>query len=192
MRVTSGAVPLPLLVVAALFALAIAWLVVSSFAPRNVATFSPVEETPPTGAFVTDTVTLDARDAARWTWFAFGRGRLELPDTAGWDVAARRFKVITGAPVARLEQAFDSVITVPAAGYVATTWARDTANAAVTRWYRYDFLSHLLKPAPATYVLAARAGGHAKLEFLSYYCPGPEPGCLTFRYVYRADASRAF
>ena len=192
MRLTSAKLPLPLALVAALFTAALVLLVVSSLTPRNVATYVPDPAPPPAGILVADTVTLDSRDPDRWTWFAFGRGRLDLPDTAGWDVAARRFQVITAGSVARLDGPFDAVTMAPAAGYVATVWARDTANPAMTRWYRYDFLSHLLRPAPATFVLPARAGGHAKLQFLSYYCPGPEPGCLTFRYVYRSDSLNQF
>ena len=36
---------------------------------------------------------------------------------------------------------------------------------------------------PFTYVIHTRDGRYVKLELLSYYCPGPEPGCLTFRYA---------
>jgi hypothetical protein len=32
-------------------------------------------------------------------------------------------------------------------------------------------------------------GRYAKLEILGYYCPGGQPGCLTFRYVFQGDGS---
>jgi len=51
------------------------------------------------------------------------------------------------------------------------------------RWYRYSMFSHLLHPKPFIYVIRTRDGRYVKLEFLSYYCPGPEPGCVTFRFA---------
>jgi hypothetical protein len=32
-------------------------------------------------------------------------------------------------------------------------------------------------------------GRYAKLEMVGYYCPGPQPGCPTFRYVYQGDGT---
>jgi hypothetical protein len=67
---------------------------------------------------------------------------------------------------------------------------RDTVNAAIDRWYRYSIFSHLLEPAPASYVIRTRDGHFAKIQFLSYYCPGPAAGCVTFRYVYQGSRTR--
>ena len=50
-------------------------------------------------------------------------------------------------------------------------------------WYVYDFFSHLLKPAPETaFAIRTAEGNTASLRVLSYYCPGPEPGCMTIEY----------
>jgi len=174
--------PLPLLILAALFGVAMLWLVIVSLVPPGVPTFEP-RSRPPHDALAVDTVTLDARDADRWSYFAFGPGPLVTPDTAGWDLAVRRFRVIAAGAAARLDTiAFDALAHAPAEGFVATTFDRDTLNRALARWYRYSMFSHLLYPRRRVYVIRSRAGRYAKLEFLSYYCPGPEPGCLTFRY----------
>ena len=174
--------PLPLTILTVAFGGAMVWLIVTSLVPRHVPTFE-LRATPPHDSLGTDTVTIDTRDPDRWRFFAFGRGLLAPPDTAGWDLAARRFHVIAAGAAARLDTiSFEALAHAPAAGFVATTFDRDTLNGALARWYRYSMFSHLLRPRPDVYVVRTRAGGQAKLEFLGYYCPGPEPGCLTFRY----------
>lgn len=167
-----------------MFAAVMVFLVVVALVPRRVPTFVPRPASPPPAALVPDTVTLDARDAEQWWFFAFASGRLSPADTSGWDLAVRRFHVIAAGDVARLDTvAFDDLRAAPAAGYLPTAFGRDTINPAIARWYRYSMFSHLLRPKPLTYVVRTRAGGHVKLEFLGYYCPGPTPGCVTFRYA---------
>ena len=78
--------------------------------------------------------------------------------------------------------AFASVTAAPEAGYQATP--------AFAGWYRYGFLSHVLSPRPRVWAVRAADGRYAKMEFVSYYCPGSQPGCLTFRYVFQGDGSR--
>jgi hypothetical protein len=41
---------------------------------------------------------------------------------------------------------------------------------------------HVLRPEPRTFAVRTAAGRHAALEFVSYYCPGAQPGCVTMRY----------
>jgi HmuY protein len=48
----------------------------------------------------------------------------------------------------------------------------------------------LLEPDPVTFVLRTADGRYAKLRVLSYYCPGPEPGCLTIEYSFQGNGSR--
>ncbi len=148
--------PLPVLITAAVFGAALLLVIAAALVPRHVSTFTPREaSTAPPG--VEDTVTIDARDPDHWRYFAFGRGVLPSPDTAGWDLRIRRFEIVTSG----------------------------TVTPAFAHWYRYDFFAHLLRPPPAgtVYVVHTRSGRSANLEILSYYCPGPEAGCLTFRYV---------
>ena len=185
--------PLPLTIVAALFAAVMVFLVVAALVPRRVPTFVPRPASPPPAALVPDTVTLDARDAEHWWFFAFASGLLSPADTSGWDLAVRRFHVIAAGDVARLDTVtFDDLRAAPAAGYVSTAFGRDTINPAIGRWYRYSMVSHLLEPKPRTYVVRTRDGRYAKLEFLGYYCPGPSAGCVTFVYAYQGAGGPAF
>lgn len=178
--------PLPVIFMCGLFGLAMTWLVVTSLIPQHVPTYAlrlrttRIDATLPP---VLDTFTIDARDPDRWQFFAFGAGTLAPPDTTGWDLAVRRFHVIVAGETARLDTvSFEALRTPPSAGYVATTFDRDTVNRAIARWYRYSMFSHLLRPRPQIYVIRSQGGRYTKLEFLSYYCPGPEPGCVTIRY----------
>ena len=149
--------PFPVAAIAALFAAAMIYLLVVALVPKRVSTFAlgdSVPVLPPAGL---DTVTLDARDPARWVHFAFTRGVLAPPDTARWDLKVQRFQVI-------------------ASGMA------DSAAHEIGRWYRYSLFSHLLLPNPGAFVIRSPDGRLTRLEFLSYYCPGPEAGCLTFRF----------
>jgi len=147
------------------------------------------------------TYTVDASSPEGWRFFDFSRGSVvDDPGPRGWDLAFRRFHLVANGGggfsgrggIAPLEAvAFDSLRTAPAGGYVATTADGDTTNAATEDWYDYSFTSHLLRPRPVVYAVRTADGRYAKLELLSYYCPGARPGCVTFRYVYQGDGSRS-
>ena len=118
---------------------------------------------------------------------------LDLPDTTGWDLAFQRFKIIAAGGVLDLGAGpFDAVLRAPEGVYVATEFGRDTVNAALERWYSYSWMTHRLKPKSAVYAVQTRDGRFAKLEFLSYYCTGMAPGCVTFRYAYQGKPAREF
>ena len=140
----------------------------------------------------TATGTIDARNDTTWQFFDFARGTPVIPpDTAGWDLALRRFHVITAGGVVDLgARPFEAVASAPEGGYAPTQLGRDTVNAAIDRWYRYSYFTHLLEPNGHVYAVRTRDGRFAKMEFLSYYCPGLSAGCPTFRYLYRPDGSR--
>lgn len=144
-------------------------------------------------------VTLDASDSDVWVRFDFSRGGV-VGGGSDWDVAFRRFNVLVNggasypgdaAVVALEDAAFDEVARAPAEGWVQAGGGRDSANPAIARWYDYGFVSHRLTPRPVTYVLRTAEGRFAKLRFLSYYCPGAAPGCITFEYVYQGDGTRS-
>ena len=140
----------------------------------------------PTAAGVaSDTLTVDAGDEYRWRFVDLDRRMVvDPPDTAGWDVMLRRFHFIPAGAVANLGRVpFGSVVQAPDTGYVLTRFAHDTSNAATDRWYTYSYFSHLLSPKGDVYVMRTRDGRYAKVQILSYYCPGPTPGCTTFRYA---------
>jgi hypothetical protein len=162
----------------------------------KVATFTPT----PAGIAravaegVVDTITVDAGDELRWSFVDLDRGAVLVPpDTAGWDLMVRRFHLVPSGAIAKVASgSFDS-LQPPDTGYIASRFAHDTANAATDHWYLYGFFSHLLAPKPDLYVVRTRDGRFARLQLLSYYCPGvtaPTPGCVTFRYAF-AGAGKA-
>ena len=177
----------------ALFLLAIAGLVGSSFARREVPVFSPTpleRVRAPLREGETDTLTVDATAADRWQPVSLARGaRVDAPDVTVWDLAVRRHHIIAGDAIADLGAVpFDSVSRAPADGYVANSAASDTSNAAIGRWYAYSLWSHLLTSRGHTYVVRTPGGRYAKLEVLSYYCPGLRAGCMTVRYAFLPSA----
>jgi hypothetical protein len=164
-------IPVPLAVIALVFLAAMAWIVASSLASRQVPTYQPRV----TRGLPIDTVTLDASDEDHWRFFAFDRGALTPPDTADWDLAVQRFRIRAPGVVLRSD-------TVSFAAFRESPGESTHPSQDLGRWYRYSMFSHLLYPKPFIYVIRTRDGRFVKLEFLSYYCPGPEPGCVTFRY----------
>lgn len=176
--------PLALVLIGVSFVGVTAWLVAASVTPRSVPTFTPDTAFAVRVSGAPDTVTIDARDPDQWQFFSFTAGQVRRTEAAPWDLALRRFRIVTAGEVLRLDTArFDSLRHIPRSGYVATDFGADTVNPAMARWYRYSMFSHLLHPKEAVYVVRTRAGETAKLEFLSYYCPGPSPGCVTFRFA---------
>lgn len=153
----------------------------------------------PGGLVGPDTVTIDARDRDRWVRFDLGRSATTGPGNA-WDLAVKRYRLAinggVGLPgdggVVRVDAPFDSVGEAPAAGYALSrvTPGGDTVNSVLEGWYSYSWFSHLLQPRPATFVLRTHDGRYAKLAVLGYYCPGPEPGCLTIQFTYQGDGTR--
>lgn len=178
----------------AVFAAVLAFLVIMSLAPRDAAEHAPSPITPtvvPDTLFV-DTLTVDARNSARWVFVDLERRSVVLPpDTAGWDLAFRRFEIVTAGAALATAVPFDALGTAPDSAYVETRFAADTSNAALKDWYRYSFTSHLLSPRPTTFVIRTSASRYAKIRFLGYYCPGMAAGCPTFQYAYQPDGSRA-
>lgn len=143
--------------------------------------------------------TVDATDPEEWRFFDFSRGSVvEDPAPEAWDLAFRRNEIVVnggempgrGGVIALEGAAFDSVRVVPAEGYLDTRVGRDTLGPGIGKWYDYGFTSHLLTPRPVVYAVRTADGRYAKLEIVSYYCPGARAGCLTFRYAYRSDGSR--
>lgn len=184
------------------FVVVMGWVVAASLRrpATPVFTLSRLEaRESPTALTGPDTVTIDARDGERWTRFDLGRGRVASPGQA-WDIAVKRYRLVVnggdGFPgeggARRMDVPFAEVREAPPEGYTPSrvTGGGDTINAALDGWYSYDLFAHLLVPEPGTYAVRTHDGRYAKLAVLGYYCPGPEPGCLTIEYAYQGDGSR--
>ncbi|MFN2399963.1 MAG: HmuY family protein [Gemmatimonadaceae bacterium] len=175
----------------AVFLGAMSYLIASSVSRKSVASFtvSPVPRVVSRLANdrAADTVTVDASDARAWRYFDFKRASVVFPpDTSGWDLAIRRYNIISSGEIADVGRVtFERVIWAPESGYHSTEMAQDTANVAIRRWYRYGMLTHLLESAGNVYVVRSRErpARYVKIQVMSYYCPGPNAGCVTFRYA---------
>ena len=133
--------------------------------------------------------TLDATSAEAWRNFSFRLGA--VVDGHG-DLAFKRYAIVAGPGAGILdlgETAFGQVRTVPADGYLANEGAAEPRNPAIASWYTYGFFTHVLSPKPHVWAVRTADGRYAKLEMVAYYCPGPQPGCPTFRYVYQGDGT---
>jgi len=194
--VSAGGARPPVLVLAmgGAFALLVASLVIGSLTTPE---FPPYRPTVPRPAVVGDslvgplTYTLDASSTDRWRRFDFRRGA--TVDSGGWDIAFRRFHLITGADGGIVDLGavpFDSVRELPATGYLPNTDASDTTNPGVGKWYAYSMLSHLLTSKHHVYGVRTGGGKYAKLELLAYYCQDVGTACVTFRYAYQGDGTR--
>jgi hypothetical protein len=146
--------------------------------------------------------TVDATAPDRWRYFSFARGAVvEDPGPRDWDLAFKRYQIIANGGARFAGEAglrdlgevpFAAVHEVPADGYAGTEGPPDDPrHPAIAGWYHYGFFSHVLTPRPRVWAVRTADGRHAKLEILGYYCTGAEPGCLTFRYVFQGDGSRA-
>lgn len=199
MELRPGRFPWWLGAVGGLFLLLAAGLVATSLADRSPPTFPPTPPGSPPRADPTGAhrVTLDARDSERWIYYGFAEGRVSRRAFDGWDLAARRFRVVVnGGPdlpgdaraVVVPAGSLDSVRSVPDGGWrVTETRAGELRHPLFRDWYEYDFFSHLLRPRPRTYVVRTTGGRYVALRFLGYYCPGTSAGCVTFRYRFLSD-----
>ena len=195
--------PLPLLIGFAVFVVAIVYLIAVSMTPRDVPTFEPTplvelaaqddglllsrsadaERAVPAPRL--DTITIDAGNPDAWRYFSFRRrALLQAPDTLEWDLAVRRYHLRTAGMAADLGPPGESDASPWDASFLADDGRDDSGHPAMRRWYRYGMFTHLLESRRHAYLVRTRDGGLARIEVLSYYCPGPRPGCMTLRYAY--------
>jgi len=191
-----GRTPAWLWAVGALFLVSIVFILVSSVSRPHppvysLGTLEPRERPP--GVAGPDTVTLDARSGDHWTLFDL-ETRSITTDPTTWDIAVRRHRLIVNggegfaakAGVQAIGSEFSALGDRPTESFQSSrvTGGGDTVNAVLDDWYDYSFFSHLLEPAPdVAFAVRTAEGNFARLRVLSYYCPGPEPGCMTLEYV---------
>lgn len=182
-----GRAPLPLLAGFGLFVAAIAMLVAAPLVRRDPPAFRPTPVThmrAANWAAVGDTLTLDATDDVAWRRASLTQGRVLAPgDSAGWEIAAQRHRIVVAGALADLGRlSFDSAV-APSSSSFGGTRRGETANDAIGHWYRYSFVTHLLSSDAHVYALRAPNGQLYKLQIVGYYCPGVVAGCVTIRYA---------
>lgn len=165
-----------MLVLATAFLLLVTSLLIGSFTEPEYPPY-------PLGPSTEGVYTLDASGGDRWRHFSFDHNT--VVDSGAWDIAFRRNRLIT-APGAGAQDlgrvSFDSIAELPQGGYVPTTFAADTVNAGIGKWYSYSMMSHLLTSKHHVYAIRTADGRYAKLEVLAYYCREVGAACYTIRY----------
>ena len=184
----------PFLGVAAVVVIGLTLVALTLRPQPTVPTYAPTSPAPKdTGRALIGPVlyTVDATAPDAWRRFSFRLGSVIDDGGDDWDLAFRRYAIITG-PGGVLdlgEVRFDEVRTVPASGYQLNEGHAEPRNPVIAGWYQYGFFSHVLTPKPHVWAVRTADGRYAKIEIVGYYCSGGQPGCLTFRYVYQGDGS---
>lgn len=151
-------------------------------------------------------VLINASSEKDWAYFDFSRGsevKIHDPTSLEWDLAFRRGKVLTNGgatnkfgaagayDLGRVE--FDALTEVPEENYTEDSSTRtETENAALLKWYKYNYLTHKLTAKKSVYAIRTAKGKYAKVQFLSFYCENKETGCIKMRYVYQENGTNSF
>ncbi|MFQ5481537.1 MAG: HmuY family protein [Nitrospinaceae bacterium] len=166
----------------------------------------PPKPQPPKNALPANYVVINATSDEEWRYFDFSRGQpVEIFDRTSleWDLAFRRGKIITnggatnkfgqGGVMDLGEVDFDSVNRVPPGQFVEDKSTRTaTENGALAQWYKYNYITHKLTARKNVYIFRTAHGRYSKAQFLGFYCPNDEPGCIQMRFVYQQDGSDVF
>jgi hypothetical protein len=145
-------------------------------------------------------LTIDARDRDRWVLVDLDQGVVldgTSFDGADWDFAFRRtgFRTNSGVtnPAGAVQVAdlgeIDPETAAPLASPTFEVDAPagedgdDVRNAAVGKWYSYNFIRHVVLPHSNLYQVLTSDGETVLVTFESYYCEDDAPGCVTFRYL---------
>ncbi len=126
--------------------------------------------------------TLDARDQDAWVGFSLELGR-EVPEGAASDLLIRRH--FLRAP--RGARDLGKIPLEAPSPQTEVPWVADVVvdgvprNPALSSWYSYSYMTHLLRPDGHTFEVRL-SEGTARVRVESYYCKPEGSGCLTLRY----------
>ncbi len=165
---------------------------------------SPIDPQPVMEPWVLGTITVDAQDRTKWTYFDFSRGSVvedAIVDGHNWDLAFQRYRVATNGGTTNpngfagaIKFGKERPLLAPEDGYQVDDWEHDiTYNHVFRRWYRYSPMANGLVSRGDYFIIRTADHGYAWLRFGSYHCPkllGGGHGCITFDYGYRSDFSR--
>ncbi|HSC85965.1 MAG TPA: HmuY family protein [Polyangiaceae bacterium] len=138
---------------------------------------------------------VDATDTEAWQKLDLDSG---YADTDGWDLAFRRFGVLTNGGITGGGGV--QALALPAADFDALTrapepsaaWSVDVADGddddtlsdnAFSDWYDYDVATHELTPKDIVFVVRSSEARYYKLRFEGYYDEVGTSGVVTFRWA---------
>ncbi len=142
---------------------------------------------------------VDATSEEKWVYIDLSDGsQLEVaePHADGdWDLGFLRFHIKinggvsgqAGAEVVPIEDAtLVEIDAAPADGYITDEADGEDDNEdpdyALSEWYGYNVMTHVLTPHPRVYVLRTGDGTHYKLQLESYYDDAGSSGNPSFRW----------
>ncbi len=142
------------------------------------------------------TVTVDARDDSAWAFFDFSQGQVidTSMDAPDWQLAFQRTTLLTNSGITNTsgpsgavnlgEVDFDGAQLPGGAVFIVDELddAGDAGNAAISDWYNYQFINHVIEAKRNVYAVRADDSSVALVRFDSYYCDDGSPGCVTFVY----------
>jgi hypothetical protein len=142
--------------------------------------------------------TLDARDKVDWTFFDIDSGAVITStfEDLDWDLALKRTKLLTNSGITNAagtvgamdlgELDLDTAEPPGSREFVVDALGGDDGdeprNEAISRWYNYDFIRHVIVARDSVYLVRTSDGDEALIQFESYYCEDESPGCVTFQY----------
>ncbi len=178
---------------------------VAADAPKPADTVEGTVEVEAEPSTTTTRHTLDARDKVEWAFFDIDRGSV-VPSTfedPDWDLGFRRTTLLTNGGITNPdgsvgaidlgEVEFEVVVPANSPEFVVDALGGDDGderrNAAISRWYNYDFVRHVIVARDNVYLVRTSDGAEVVIRFDSYYCLDESPGCVTFRYRLLTDSS---
>ncbi len=139
--------------------------------------------------------TVDARDKVDWVFFDFETGVVASTfEATDWDLAFRRTKLRTNSGATNVagpggamnlgESTLEAAVVPPNVDFAVDALDEDDnlRNPSIPKWYRYNFLRHVILARPDVYLLRTGGEQYALVRFESYYCEDESPGCVTFSY----------
>lgn len=142
---------------------------------------------------------VDATSEEDWIYLDLADGsQLEVSDPQAdpdWDLAFQRFHIklnggssgSAGVEAVKLDETtFDEIEVAPADGYLSDQPDGDDDNDhpdyVLQDWYDYNFMTHVLTPAAAVYVVRTAEPVHYKIQVEAYYDDAGTAGHLSFRW----------
>jgi len=136
-----------------------------------------------------------------WVFYNLTEKRVASEQEANfgaWDVAFQGTAVRFNGPSMMMMETFENVEAAPEEGYAENEdGTSELPSEADTRWFDYDFNTHVITPKSSrTAVFQTKDGHWAKLNITDYYKTvfgeDPIPRMLSFRWDIQEDGSRYF